>query len=181
MVSTTNALKKEMFSRVPTKEFSAVIIDGSAISYTVKWPTKGTVADYVTNYWKYIARKLALHDVHLVFDRYYDYNTRGVTRAVRGAAVHFRIHQLSLAMQLPPQKDIMTMPGNMKQRIQLIIDALEAHFLAKPEVRRNLAITRHEKTSIEINHNVKIKYAVRICERSMGKLTTSWHSKWRMA
>ena len=123
-----NVLKKEVSSRLLVKQVPTVIIDGSAILYIIHWPPSGTIAEYVTGFRKYVVRKLALHDVYLIFDRYQDYSTKGVTRSGRGSA-HSRIHQLSLTMQLPPKKNIMSVQGNKQQLIQLIVDDLEKHAL----------------------------------------------------
>ena len=151
-----NVLKKEVSSRLLVKQVPTVIIDGSAILYIIHWPPSGTIAEYVTGFRKYIVRKLALHDVYLIFDRYQDYSTKGVTRSGRGSA-HSRIHQLSLTMQLPPKKNIMSVQGNKQQLIQLIVDDLEKHALQDPSINRKLVITGHIETPIEIKMRVKIE------------------------
>ena len=138
------------------KQVPTVIIDGSAILYIIHWSPSGTIAEYVIGFRKYIVRKLALHDVYLVFDRYQDYSTKGVTRCGRGST-HSRIHQLSLTMQLPPKKNIMTVQGNKQQLIQLIVDDLQTHALQDPAITRKLVITGQNETPIEINMHVKIE------------------------
>ena len=46
---------------------------------------------------------LTEHDVYLVFDRYYDYSIKGVTRAERTKNVALK-HTLSLKTRLPERE-----------------------------------------------------------------------------
>ena len=45
------------------------------------WPLEGVVEDLAVVYFNYVMAHLTEHDVYLVFDRYYDYIIKGVTRA----------------------------------------------------------------------------------------------------
>ena len=127
-------MKKEVASRLIVKQVPTVIIDGSAILYIIHWPLSGTIAEYVTGFRKYVVRKLVLHDVYLIFDRYQDYSTKGVTRSGRGSA-HSRIHQLSLIMQL--HNDIMSVQSNTQKLITLIVNGQETHVLQDTAIHRN--------------------------------------------
>jgi hypothetical protein len=60
-----------------------------------------------------LAKTLILGDVHLLFDRHYEYITKGETRNARvnGAS---QIHQLLLHNKLPSQKTTLTVSENKK-------------------------------------------------------------------
>jgi hypothetical protein len=90
----------------------------------VPWPADGTVVDYTDNMKQILAKKLILGDFHLVFDRYYEYSTKGETRSARinGAS---RVHQLLLHNKLPPQKTVLTVSENKRQFIRLITKLLK--------------------------------------------------------
>jgi hypothetical protein len=59
------------------------VIDGSALLWVVPWPPDDTLVDYTDNMKQILAKKLILGDVHLVFDRNYEYSTKGETRSAR--------------------------------------------------------------------------------------------------
>ena len=58
-----------------------------------------------------------------MFDRYYDYSTKSVTRRARASGVS-RVHKLQLNTKLPPQKTVLTVTENKKQLINLIVNVL---------------------------------------------------------
>jgi len=74
------------------------VLDGLAIIWVVSWSADGSVKDYIANF-KYAIGK-RLRDVYLIFDRYYDYNTKSVTRGSRATGVS-RVHHLQLNSTLP--------------------------------------------------------------------------------
>ena len=53
------------------------------ILWVIHWPSNGTIHDgmYVNGFFDYICRKLTQSDVHLVFDRQYDYSIKSGTRS----------------------------------------------------------------------------------------------------
>jgi len=57
------------------------IIDGCAILWCIHWPCKGTVHDYIDNFCTYVINKTKVSDVYVLFDRYFDYNIKSVTRS----------------------------------------------------------------------------------------------------
>ena len=61
----------------------AVVIDGSALLWTVHWPTKGTVEDLAKAVLNNVSKFLQQSDVYLVFDGYFDYSIKGCTRVER--------------------------------------------------------------------------------------------------
>ena len=76
-------LQVEVSARTTVSETSVVVIDGSALLWVIPWPAEGTTTDFANNLKHVIAKKLKAGDVHLVFDRYYDYSTKSVTRRAR--------------------------------------------------------------------------------------------------
>lgn len=79
------------------------VLDGSAILLVVPWPADGSVKDYIANV-KYaiIGKRLRVEDVYLIFDRYYDYSTKSVTRGSRATGVS-TVHHLKVNSKLPAQ------------------------------------------------------------------------------
>ena len=113
----------EVSARTSESETSVVVIDGSALLWVVPWPAEGTTTDYANNFKHVIAKRLEVGDVHLVFDRYYDYSTKSVTRSARATGAS-RVHELQLNTKLPPQKTVLTVTENKKQLINLIVKLL---------------------------------------------------------
>ena len=80
-------LQKEVSSRCITKAISTVVIFGSAILYLIPWPaSSATVGDFVVKFRNYIEKQPQSYDVYLVFDRYRECSTKGVTRVSRGGS-----------------------------------------------------------------------------------------------
>ena len=116
-------LQVEVSARTTVSETSVVVIDGSALLWVIPWPAEGTTTDFTNNLKHVIAKKLKAGDVHLVFDRYYDYSTKSVTRKARASGVS-QVHKLQLNTKLPPQKTVLTVTENKKQLINLIVNSL---------------------------------------------------------
>ena len=62
-------------------------------------------------------------DVYLIFDRYFDYSIKSITRQERSKAI-LKERKLILTTQLPPQSDMLSFISNKKQLINMIRDAL---------------------------------------------------------
>ena len=75
---------------VPTRgnKPDVTILDGCAILWKIKWPsTNGTILyDYVKGFENYVIQILKKNDTMLIFDRYYDYSIKSVTRENRNVA-----------------------------------------------------------------------------------------------
>ena len=152
-----NKLKVEVPGRSAPKADS-LIIDGSAILWVVHWPAHGTVKDYIDNVVSYVTSKMKAADVYLIFDRYEDYSTKGVTRTARGKEASRR-HQLSLSMQLPSQKVVLTVSYNKTQLIALIVDALQAQKDHLRSTNHKLVVTGQDPVPVEISHGMIIHRA----------------------
>ena len=150
-------LQNEVSVRAVQKQISTVVIDGSAIFYVIPWPSSSaTVEDFVIKFRKYIENHLKTNDVYLVFDRYKEYSTKGVTRASRGAQIS-RVHQLTTSMPIPPQKVILTIPENKRQLISLIVEDLcdNTNFPETSNIRR-LVVTGEDPVPIELTSTARI-------------------------
>jgi len=79
------------------------VLDGSARLWVVPWPADGSVKDYIANFKYAIGKRLRVEDVYLIFDRYYDYSTKSVTRGSSATGVS-RVHHLQVNSKLPAQK-----------------------------------------------------------------------------
>ena len=152
-------LQKEVSARCIEKQITTLVIDGCAIFYVLHWPpSTGTVGDLVVAYRSYIKQRLKNYDVYLVFDRYRVYSTKSVTRAYRGAHVS-RVHQLTTAMPIPPQKVILTYIENKRQLIALIVDDLcnNVSFPRGVNINRRLVVTGEDPVPFEITPGTTIR------------------------
>lgn len=88
-----------------SKQLPAVLlIDGSAVLWTVHYPSSGIVNDFVNCFVTYIVHELKKNDVHLIFDRYQDFSIKSITRTSRAGKQVSRKHKLTLNTPLPSQK-----------------------------------------------------------------------------
>ena len=110
-------------SRRNAGDADITVIDGSALLWTVHWPTDGCVADFVVNVKKRIASYLNSSDVYLIFNRYHEYSIKSTTRDGRETGVT-RKHHLLRTTKLPAQKVVLSSVENKKQLIQILYDEL---------------------------------------------------------
>ena len=105
-------LQVEKSARTVSKP-GAIIIDGYAIPWTIHWPTYGTVQDYANHFCDYVLNKLSDANVNLLFDRYFDYSIKSITRTARAGQEVRQKHQYKyLNTPLPPQQVILTVTSN---------------------------------------------------------------------
>ena len=88
-----NSLKVEVSKRLITSP-TTIVMDVSAVLWTVYWQTHGTVGTFISGFKAWLRVQLPEADVHLCFDRYRDYSTKSTTRSSRAAAT--RVQQLDL-------------------------------------------------------------------------------------
>lgn len=96
--------------------------------------------------------------MHLIFDRYKTYSTKGVTRTARGKEAS-RHHQLSLSTQLPSQKVVLTVSYTEVQLIALIVDALQTQKDRIGLTNHKLFVTGPDPVPVEISHGMTIHRA----------------------
>ena len=150
-------LQVEVSARTSPSDKSNFVIDGSALLWVIPWPANGTIKDYAMNLKSTLSKLLNKGDVHLVFDRYYDYSTKSVTRSARvtGAC---RVHQMQVNSTLPPQKTVLTVSENKKQLIghlvNLMVDGDLIHECTKSH---RLIVVGEEAAPFEISNGVVIR------------------------
>ena len=149
------SLKKQLQVEVSdrtTGPVDTVIIDGSALLWVIPFPAEGVVKDYLTNFKLHIGKLLEKSNVYLVFDRYYDYSTKGSTRCARATGAS-RVYQLHANSRLPAQKVLLTVTENKVQLMQLIIsDFLDDDtFQAEHTQTHKLVLTGENETPAEIS------------------------------
>ncbi len=93
---------------LPTTD--AYVIDYCAVLWVVKWPSKGTVVDYIRAFVKYIDVYVCKSDTYLVFDN--EMSTKEIMRRTHVGKEASRKHRLSLSRPLPSQKVILTITSN---------------------------------------------------------------------
>ena len=148
-----NILQVEVSDRVAGGA-NVSVLDGSAILWVVTWPADGTVNDYIANFKYAIGKRLWVEDVYLIFDRYYDYSTKSVTRRSRATGVS-RVHHLQVNSKLPAQKILLASSKNKKELMQLIVDDLVLYkmFLDDNTRHHKLVVTGEDQVPIEISED----------------------------
>ena len=149
-----STLKKQLQVEVSARTVThskVTIIDGSALLWVVHWPIEGTVQDYVRNFRGHIERMLENGDVYLVFDRYYEYSSKSVTRSARNADAS-RVHMLQATTTLPSQKVALTVTENKRQIMDIICTELaqDKEFHQRCTKEHKLLITGQSRTPTEI-------------------------------
>ena len=77
-----NGLKVTVPTRGKTPDMT--IVDGCAVHWKIQWPSANrTVQDFVKGFHKFVYDMLKKNDVMIIFDRYYDYSIKSVTRENR--------------------------------------------------------------------------------------------------
>ena len=62
-------LQVELTARHSTPP-EAIVLDGCAILWVIRWPAHGVVRDFVENVFQYTVNHLKVCDTYLIFDRY---------------------------------------------------------------------------------------------------------------
>ena len=62
---------------------TAIVVDVSAVFWTIEWPAHGTVTTFITAFKLWLSEKLRKTDVYLCFDRYHDYSIKSSRRNPR--------------------------------------------------------------------------------------------------
>ncbi len=149
-------------SRRTIEPSNALVIDGCALLWIVPYPSNGTVRDYVDAFIKLILGHLAVQDVFLVFDRYYDYSIKSETRISRAGKQPSRHYQLALNMSLPPREVLFSVTFNKVQLIDVIVKKLcnNIQELQKAadnnRVTNSLTVTHGDPVLVELSHGIVI-------------------------
>ena len=117
----TTTLKVKIPSRHASENTDAIFLDGCAILWTINWPSKGNINNFLNNVRAYLHTRLLIADVHLIFDRYFDHSIKGLTRKCRNKGGS-RVYQLTPTTPLQPRDVILTVTENKVQLINLIVE-----------------------------------------------------------
>ena len=125
------------------------VLGGSAILWVVQWLTNGSVKDYIANFKYAIEKRLRIEDVYLIFNRYYDYSTKSVTRGSRATGAS----RVQVNTKLPAQKILLASSKKTKQLMQLIVDDLvqDKKFHEDNTRHHKLVVTGADSVPIEIS------------------------------
>ncbi|KAG0729109.1 hypothetical protein GWK47_031017 [Chionoecetes opilio] len=84
---------------------TAIVVDVSALLWTLEWPIQGTVETFITTFKLWLSERLTESDVYLCFDRYHDYSIKSSTRNSRSMTA--RVYNLTLQTRLPSRDAIL--------------------------------------------------------------------------
>ena len=111
---------------------NVVTTDGCAQPWAISWPTNGTVKDLGVALHHLVLPYLAANtDVYLVFDRYYKYSIKGLTRAQRTGSIVSN-YVLSLSTLILSKEDTVLSTGNKVQ----ITDIISKYLIKKVGKRK---------------------------------------------
>lgn len=163
ITKTKSILKKKLQVEVSDRLSSspdAFIIDGCAVLWVIRWPTKGTVEDFILNLLGYVNERLKSCNTYLVFDRYYEKSIKNATRTARAGKEASRRHKLDLHTPLPAQKVVLNVTENKLQLIKLICTYIKEH--AELLANNRLVVTGQDPTPIEVsNGKVTLRHDLR--------------------
>ena len=116
--------------------------------------------DYVNHFCGYVLNKLSDANVNLVFDRYFDYSIKSITRTARAGQEVRQKHQLSLNTPLPPQQVILTVTSNKVQIIDFICTQVVVKVKMTPQTgvrhTHSLVVTGPDQTPVEVRPGVTV-------------------------
>ena len=113
------------------------------------------MSDYVDNVYAFVLKKLDIGRTYLVFDRYYDFSTKSLTRTGRGKSVS-RIHQLTGLSPLPPKTVVLSNNHSKLHLIDLICNQLLL-ISSSRKSQFSLALTGSADTPMEVNDGLIIE------------------------
>ena len=99
---------------------TVLIVDVSAILWTVDWPVKATVGAFVQIFKDWVSEYLSECSVVLAFDRYHEYSMNSSVRAQR--ADSHRLYKLDQATSLPTRDAVLECTFNKDQLNKLLLN-----------------------------------------------------------
>ena len=104
-------------------------------------------------------KQLRVEDVYLIFDRYYDFSTKSVSRGFRATGVS-RVYHLQVNSKLPAQKILLTSSKNKKQLVQLTVDDLvqDKKFHVDNTRHHKLVVTGADPVPIEMSEGEVVMF-----------------------
>ena len=152
-----NSMKVEMSQRLITSP-TAIVMDVSAVLWTIDWPTHGTVGTFISGFKAWLRVRLSEADVHLCFDRYRDYSitSKSATRSSRAAATH--VHQLDLKTSLPARHAVLGNSANKAQLNSLIYEQIliDEQYMQQVTQHHMLVVTGDDAVPTQVSKGRKI-------------------------
>ena len=93
-----------------------VVLDGCAILWLFNWSSNGKVSDFVDRFLSYLFTLWHESDVHIAFDRYYEYSIKSATPSERAKSANVA-YVLNLKSPSPRKFTILKLA---KKKVQLI-------------------------------------------------------------
>lgn len=143
-----NGLKVAVPTRGKAPDMS--IVDGCAILWKIQWPSaNGNVQDFVLGFLNFISEMLRSNDVSLIFDRYYDYSIKSVTRENRNVVLSSKQVKVTLLGPAHDRNVVLTNKSNKVQLINLLVESLRQ--LRVPIALRKLIVTGPDPVPLEVS------------------------------
>eukprot|EP00745_Piridium_sociabile_P037812 TRINITY_DN68984_c0_g1_i6.p1 TRINITY_DN68984_c0_g1~~TRINITY_DN68984_c0_g1_i6.p1 ORF type:complete len:1121 (+),score=248.01 TRINITY_DN68984_c0_g1_i6:81-3443(+) len=101
---------------------TAIVVDVSALLWTIAWPVHGTVTTFITTFKQWLSEKLDKSDIYLCFDRYHEYSIKSSTRTSRSTTA--RVFKLNLQTPLPPRDAVLKNYTNKVQLNKLLYEQI---------------------------------------------------------
>ena len=147
-------LQVEVSQRLTTSP-TAMVIDVSALLWTLEWPSHRTVDTFISIFKVWLNAQLLEADVHLCFDRYFDYSTKSSTRSARANAT--RVHQLDRKTPLPARDAVLKNSANKKQLNTMICEEIlsDDNFLQHATQDHQLVVTAENDLPTQVSRGRK--------------------------
>ena len=141
---------QENISRRSSPSPDSIIVDASALLWSVMWPSSGSVKDFANGFMKRVTSLLLTADVYLIFDRYRDNSIKNCTRYGRLSSVCTEI-DLTLDTPLPTQNTVLKFTKNKVKLIRLLVEFISQNV---GELNNKLIITANDPVPVEIHKGV---------------------------
>ena len=134
---------------------TAIVVDVSAVIWTIEWPAHGTVATFISGFKTWLSLQLSGADVYLCFDRYHDYSTKSSTRSAR--ATNSRVHHLTLTTPLPARDTVLKNYTNKARLNALICEQVlsDNEFLCNSTQNHKLVVTEDKSEPTQVSKGKK--------------------------
>jgi len=135
---------------------TAIVVDVSAVIWTLEWPAHGTVATFISGFKIWLSLQLSGADVYLCFDRYHDYPTKSSTRSAR--ATNSRVHHLTLTTPLPARDTMLKNYTNKARLNALICEQVlsDNDFLHNSTQNHKLVVTEDKSEPTQVSKRKKL-------------------------
>jgi hypothetical protein len=134
---------------------TAIVMDVSAVIWTVDWPAHGTIDTFISGFKLWLSLRLSEADVYLCFNRYHDYSTKSCTRSARATASH--VHHLTLTTPLSARDAVLKNYTNKAQLNTLICEQIlcDKEFLQNETQDHKLVVTGDKSVPTQVSKGCK--------------------------